>query len=218
MNIYEKLQTMRVELQALNIKKSGENKFAGYKYYELADIMPPINEIMLNHKVTSFITFETESAVLTMVNCEAPEEMIQFTSPMKGASLKGAHDIQNLGAVETYQRRYLYMAAFEIVENDALDASQGKDQKQPQNGRKATERVAKAQKSLLSDETSRELNAALKKCAGVCGVKVGAIVERLEREILRKQIGMVADEDAERVLHALEKWEFEAISGIQEEE
>ena len=42
---------------------------------------------------------------------------------MADANLKGTHPIQNLGAVETYQRRYLYMAALEIVEHDAIDAS-----------------------------------------------------------------------------------------------
>jgi hypothetical protein len=42
---------------------------------------------------------------------------------MAKAELKGAHPIQNLGAVETYQRRYLWMTAMEIVEHDILDAS-----------------------------------------------------------------------------------------------
>ncbi len=31
-----------------------------------------------------------------------------------------------MGAVETYQRRYLWVAALEIVEHDALDATTGK--------------------------------------------------------------------------------------------
>ena len=51
-----------------------------------------------------------------------------FTSPMSSASLKGCHDVQNLGAVQTYLRRYLWTNAFEIVEHDALDAVMGKDE------------------------------------------------------------------------------------------
>jgi hypothetical protein len=43
---------------------------------------------------------------------------------MAEANLKGTHPIQNLGAVETYSRRYLYVTALEIVEHDALDSSQ----------------------------------------------------------------------------------------------
>lgn len=121
MNIYEKLQTMRVALQNMNLKKSGQNKFSGYNYFELGDFLPAINQLMLDNKVTSIITFDT-NAVLTLINTEKTDETITFTSPMREAVLKGAHPIQNLGAVETYSRRYLYMVAFEIVESDMLDA------------------------------------------------------------------------------------------------
>jgi hypothetical protein len=44
---------------------------------------------------------------------------------MSSAALKGCHDVQNLGAVQTYLRRYLWTNAFEIVEHDALDATTG---------------------------------------------------------------------------------------------
>jgi hypothetical protein len=50
---------------------------------------------------------------------------VMFTSPMSSAALKGCHDVQNLGAVQTYLRRYLWTNAFEIVEHDALDATTG---------------------------------------------------------------------------------------------
>jgi hypothetical protein len=46
---------------------------------------------------------------------------------MKEANLKGCHAIQNLGAVETYTRRYLWVTALEIVEHDVLDATTGND-------------------------------------------------------------------------------------------
>ena len=45
---------------------------------------------------------------------------------MSSAALKGCHEVQNLGAVQTYLRRYLWVAALEIVEHDALDATTGK--------------------------------------------------------------------------------------------
>ncbi len=34
-------------------------------------------------------------------------------------------EVQNLGAVQTYIRRYLWVAALEIVEHDVVDASAG---------------------------------------------------------------------------------------------
>ena len=46
---------------------------------------------------------------------------------MSSAALKGCHEVQNLGAVQTYIRRYLWVTALEIVEHDAIDSSPGAD-------------------------------------------------------------------------------------------
>lgn len=127
MNIYEKIQQVRVELQNLGLNKSGKNKFAGYTYFELSDFLPAINQLCKDHKLMTHISFTREEATLTIVNAEAPDEKVIYTSPMYEAVLKGAHPIQNAGAVITYQRRYLMMLAFEIVECDALDSTQGKN-------------------------------------------------------------------------------------------
>lgn len=127
MNIYEKIQQVRVELQNLGLNKSGKNKFAGYTYFELSDFLPAINQLCKDHKLMTHISFTKEEATLTIINAEAPEEKVTYTSPMYEAVLKGAHPIQNAGAVITYQRRYLMMLAFEIVECDALDSTQGKN-------------------------------------------------------------------------------------------
>lgn len=176
MNIYTKLQKMRVALQDMNIKKSGENKFAGYKYYELGDILPPINKLMLENGVTALVTFGNELAELTLVNAEKPEELITFCSPMATASLKGAHDIQNLGAVETYQRRYLYMAAFEIVESDFFDATQGKDTKTEPKPKK------EPKKTLMSEDMSAKLNDAVKAYASLTGTTTKDVMQTIRKE------------------------------------
>ena len=127
MNVYEKIQQVRVELQNLGLNKSGKNKFAGYTYFELSDFLPAINQLCKDHKLMTHISFTREEATLTIINAEAPDEKVIYTSPMYEAVLKGAHPIQNAGAVITYQRRYLMMLAFEIVECDALDSTQGKN-------------------------------------------------------------------------------------------
>ena len=45
MNLTQKIQEIRTRINALNLKKSGENKFAGFKYYELGDFLPQTNEL-----------------------------------------------------------------------------------------------------------------------------------------------------------------------------
>ncbi len=121
MNVYSKLQQARVKLQSSALKKSGKNKHQNYEYFELGDFLPSINKIFNELKLFSSVSFTSELATLKVVNSEKPDEVIEFTSPMAEAELRGVQPIQNLGAIQTYQRRYLYMNALEIVEHDALD-------------------------------------------------------------------------------------------------
>ena len=127
MNIYEKLNAARHEFHGQEIKKSGLNKFAGYKYFELADFIIPALKIFSEIGITSVIRFENEHGTMELINTSEPSERILFSSPMSEASLKGCHPVQNLGAVETYIRRYLWVCALEIVEHDALDSADPKD-------------------------------------------------------------------------------------------
>lgn len=126
MNVFEKLCEARAELKSMGIKMSGSNSYAGYDYFELADFMPKITELEKKYKILSVVKFGLDMATLTVYNVDLPEEKIEFTSPMSSAELKGCHAVQNLGAVETYIRRYLYLIAYEIVESEALDKTQGK--------------------------------------------------------------------------------------------
>lgn len=146
MNIYMKLQKCRVELHNKKLKKTGYNKYSDYNYYELSDFMPAINELMLENNLCSFLQFNKDLATLTIVNSENPEENIVFTSPMSNATLKACHEVQNLGAVETYIRRYLYINAFEVVEVDAID----KGQKQQENKKKPEEEPKDLRKEIGS--------------------------------------------------------------------
>jgi len=125
MNVYQKLNAARAEFHSVELKKSGHNKFAGYKYFELGDFIIPALEIFKKVGLTSIISFGKEEAHMEIVDNEKPEQRLIITSPMSTAALKGCHEVQNLGAVQTYLRRYLWVAALEIVEHDALDATTG---------------------------------------------------------------------------------------------
>jgi hypothetical protein len=126
MNIYQKLNAAREAFHSRQLKKSGLNKFAGYSYFELSDFVVPALQIFGQHGLTSIISFGKETADMRIVNVDKPEEVILIESPMSTAALKGCHEVQNLGAVQTYIRRYLWVAALEIVEHDALDSTTGR--------------------------------------------------------------------------------------------
>ena len=130
--VLKKLQKIRVDLQKMNLKKSGENKFAKFHYYELSDILPSINSLCLEAGITTrfYVTPDIESkmAVLDITDCETGSA-IQFLIPFVIPDIKGANLVQNLGGAITYLRRYLFITAFEITENDTFDATIGKESK-----------------------------------------------------------------------------------------
>lgn len=148
MNVYQKLAATRVQLQELKLKKSGLNKFAGYDYYQLGDFIPACNKLAQENGLCPVVSFTAETATMTIYDSDKPEDCIVFTSPMSEAKLKGVHEVQNLGAVQTYERRYLYQTAFEIVENDWVDASEGTDTPAP----KKAQRPAKQEERPMPSE------------------------------------------------------------------
>lgn len=122
MSVHKKLMAARVKLQSVEMKKSGLNKYAGYSYFELGDFIPHVQVIFNDLGLCGVVTFNTEYAQLCITDVD-DGTVIVVTSPMAAAELKGAHPIQNLGAVLSYQRRYLWMAAMELVEGDAVDSA-----------------------------------------------------------------------------------------------
>jgi len=123
MNIYQKLQQARVDLQNMKLKKSGKNQ--SMTYYELGDILPAVNVLCQKHDLftkLNIIHDGVEKAILTIYNASEPTEKIDFVCPTAEAELPRGQKIQNLGAKITYLRRYMIMTAFEIVESDMVDA------------------------------------------------------------------------------------------------
>jgi hypothetical protein len=125
MNVYQKLNEARNLFHQAPLKKTGKNSFAGYSYFELGDFVVPALEIFKQVGLTSIISFKQDEATMQIINTDKPDEAITITTPMSEANLKGCHPVQNLGAVQTYIRRYLWVAAMEIVEHDALDSTSG---------------------------------------------------------------------------------------------
>lgn len=142
-NIFAKLAEARARFLAAPVKKSGVNRFAEFKYFELADIVPAATAIFKDLGLVFLVSFETDPttgrdyAIGRLVNSDKPEETITFTSPLvpltvtdsKTGEVKspaGMNSLQALGGAETYQRRYLYMLALDVVEADSFDATSGK--------------------------------------------------------------------------------------------
>ena len=132
-NVYQKLLEARVLFMEEDVKKSGKNMKMSYKYFELQDIVPVATPIFQKVGLLPVTTFTDDMAMMTIINIDDPSDCINFTSPMReiapivsnstGGEVTNA--IQRLGSVETYQRRYLYMIALDIVESDSIEPTTG---------------------------------------------------------------------------------------------
>lgn len=156
LNIYQKLQKCRVELQKTKMKKSGQNKFSNYEYFELGDFLPRINELMAENGLTALFFFTKEEATLILVDTDKPDENIKFSSPVAMANLKGCHEVQNIGATQTYMRRYLYVMAFEIAEHDAVETVEKEEKPEDTASKVIDENKVKAIRKLLESTKTDE--------------------------------------------------------------
>lgn len=143
MNLNESIIKIRVDLQNRDIKKSGKNAFARYGYFELKDFLPHINELMLEEKVNDVFTIENGEVVLRLVKGEEVNEYkMPFTlyeTPQNKNGTPSMQDIQYLGALTTYYKRYIYMNAFGITDGEVIDAMDNNDlngkQEQPKQNK-----------------------------------------------------------------------------------
>ena len=185
LNIYAKLAVARGRFLEAPVKKSGVNRFAEYKYFELADIVPVATSIFADLGLVFLISFTNEVATGTLVNVDKPEESIDFTSPMRDLEVKGMNAVQALGGVETYQRRYLYMSCLDIVEADAFDATQGKPD--PETGK--SEAPKKSNKPATPEKREEVKKELIDEDGGATEVQIKSIKNGLKK---------LRDKDAEK--------------------
>ena len=160
MSIYKKIQFVKNEILKANLKKSGVNKFSGFTYYELSDFTPTIVKLCEEVGLFTKFTYTNEVATLIIINSDKPEQKEEYTSPMRDLQLKGCNDIQALGGVETYSRRYLYMSAFDIIENDMFDPATGDDKNEsvkPKEEKKASPKQVEILANYYSGENLNKL-------------------------------------------------------------
>lgn len=149
LNVYQKLSLARKRFLERNVKKSGVNRQLEFQYFELQDIVPSATRIFQNLGLLGVVQFPPVEknaetglasepvAIMTVLNTDRPSETIDFTVPYReveqiksNAGKSVTNPLQALGSSVTYLRRYLWMLAMDIVEQDDVDATLG--QQEPQ--------------------------------------------------------------------------------------
>lgn len=188
LNLNESIIKIRVDLQNSKIKKSGMNKFAGFSYYELSDFLPKLNELMMENGVNDVFTIDGELCSLNLLKgaesntYEIP--FTQFSTPLNKSGLPSMQDIQYLGALNTYYKRYLYLNAFGITDGEVIDGMNNDDIKQGEQKPKstlATEKQISMITSMLGDKLQNVLTSnGLEKVEDLTVKQASDLISRLK--------------------------------------
>lgn len=124
MTIYQKIAGIQKNLLHKELPKSGYNKFGGFKYHELEDILPTIFTECYEQELFIEFSFTNELAQLKIRNWNEPGESVITSVPMPEIVHlnRGMNIMQSEGSYITYLKRYLLVNMFLIVEKDVVDS------------------------------------------------------------------------------------------------
>lgn len=215
----ESIIDIRVELQNSKINKSGKNKFAGFEYYELKDFLPKLNELMQKEKINDVFVINQDVASLTLIKGEEKQEYripfkifdtpLVFKKDKTGNFIKNKNgeyiqvqsmqDIQYLGALNTYYKRYLYLNAFGITDGEVIDSMDNSELEKQKHTTKKDLKIQQSQIEIITkfykEENLEKLlkNNNLKKIEDMTLIKASEICKELNRKLEEKENGISAN-------------------------
>lgn len=135
LNLYQKLNKVRLEFINAGVQKSGHNQSQGYYYFELEDIVPVATTLFDKYDLFLEMSIFQDEAFATVIDAETvgqDEGVTQhiftlYYDRMLPILNKEGKEVTNrlqlTGSTQTYLRRYLYMLVLDLVENDVIDAT-----------------------------------------------------------------------------------------------
>ena len=134
-NIYKKLSVVQRNLLKRDIPKSGKNKFGGFEYYELSDLLPALIDECSKEGLAFLFSFTEEKALIhvydvdnensEITNCVIVPELKELNSKM--------NIVQSYGSYITYLKRYLLLNTFLIGESSYIDSDASEIGNRPTN-------------------------------------------------------------------------------------
>ena len=135
MNIYEKINAVRMALLKSEIVKDKIGTNNDYKYIDLPQIEGIITEECDKVRLLTLVSFPNGYATITAIDLDTPVPLPDSLGSPQDVSavtlavpcdssmvdIKGSQAIQKVGGMMTYMRRYLYMTMFAISEHDAVE-------------------------------------------------------------------------------------------------
>lgn len=127
MNLYQKVAKIKGEMSSMKFSKTGRNSFTKFNYFQLDDFEPTLEKLCSQYGVVTYFQFALDVARMVVVDADAPADKIEVDSPVDVSFGKTSSKMQDIGSMQTYARRYLFMSFFGITESDFLDEVAGMD-------------------------------------------------------------------------------------------
>ena len=127
MNLYQKVAKIKGEMSSMKFSKTGRNSFTKFNYFQLDDFEPTLEKLCSQYGVVTYFMFALDVARMVVVDADDPTQKIEVDSPVDVSFGKTSSKMQDIGAMQTYARRYLFMSFFGITESDFLDEVAGMD-------------------------------------------------------------------------------------------
>ena len=123
MCILKKIALIQRNLMSMDIPKSGYNRFGGFHYHELEDLLPPITQQCFEQELILHFDFTEKEAILKVMNWNDANDYIAYTVPMPPitAMNKKMNIMQSEGSYITYLKKYLLVNAFLIMEKSTVE-------------------------------------------------------------------------------------------------
>ena len=163
LELYKKLAEMQEILLATKINKSGKNTHTGARYYELEDLVPPVQLACKKVNCLTHFNFPYDEvldgykAELHLIDLDDGEKLIfQVPFPVLEKVNNGMNIMQSEGAYLTYLRRYLLLDTFQLIEKEVIDASEQTNDDTTNDGVKS--------KGIVIEEKPSSLQKVINKC------------------------------------------------------
>lgn len=165
MSVKERVTRLSNELVVI---KTGFNEYSKYLYITPEDLFTPLKPLLLKYGLCLLFNVRRtrdgrNEAVLRVEDFNTDVGRLIYTMNVGDITLKSANEIQSMGGLRTYCKRYLVMDAFNVVEDsDDLDskdnAEKGKDKKDKKDAVNdaKVELQALCREKIKENETNRE--------------------------------------------------------------
>ena len=124
---------------------------------------------------------------------------------MRELSLKGTNEIQNLGGIQTYLTRYLYIQLLNVVEADSFDAVSGRDDKSVPSRNQSTE--TKGEFTTMADLTGKLTTKQINRLMAIgkkANITEAQILTAIKRDYNKTEISQLTRKEYDDICTRLE--------------